>query len=207
MPSAIDYSFQKPSAAAKIKAGVVANGLYLTGAGKETSPLEILADHSVGIVDWFVFENTADDAQGGHTGGIINAQAAQKALNNLILPGPASVQPRYFAVDQNIVCPPRCTTAAQELAFQNAVSYFVGISRVTDPSLVGVYGNQSFMAFLGACGLASWFWRSNSTSFDGTTTPVPPWLHIEQLYGGSPIAGTDLDALHQGDIGQYPRPT
>lgn len=184
---------------------MVASGLYLTGAGKATGVLEVLALRSVGIVEWFVFEDTANDSAGGHTAGILNARLAQTALSTVIGPQAASVQPRYFAVDTNIVCPPR-TTAAQELEFQNAVSYFVGISRVTDPNLVGAYGNQSFLAFLGACGLASWFWRSNSTSFDGTTTPVPPWLHIEQKYGGSPIAGTDLDALHQGDVGQFPRP-
>jgi len=202
--TAIDYSFEKPTAEAQRAAGVVASGLYLTGAGKATSPLEILALRSVGIVVWFVFEDTATDAQGGHTAGILNAQAALAALGALKLPA-GGFPAIYFAVDQNIVCPPRINTEAEAIAFQNAVSYFVGISRVMDPALVGVYGNQSFLAFLGACGLASWFWRSDSLSFDGTTNP-PPWLHIEQRPTGAPLPGTDLDVLHQGDIGQYPRP-
>lgn len=185
---------------------MVASGLYLTGAGKATATLEVLSLRAQGIVEWFVFEETANDAQGGHTAGILNARLAQTALSTVIGSINAYKQPRYFAADQNIVCPPNIKTEAQAIVFQNAVSYFVGISRVTDPSLVGAYGNQSFLAYLGACGLASWFWRSNSTSFDGTTNPVPPWLHIEQLYGGSPIGGTDLDNLHAGDFGQFPRP-
>jgi hypothetical protein len=197
--TAIDYSFQKPSAEVQKAAGVVASGLYLTGAGKATGTLEILALRAVGIVEWFVFENDANDTDGGHTAGIQHAMAARDALDNLIGATSEGSQPRYFAADKNIV-------PGRSVEFQNAVSYFVGISRVTDPALIGAYGNQSFLAFLGACGLASWFWRSNSTSFDGTTTPPPPWLHIEQRYGGSPIPGTDLDVLHQGDIGQYPRP-
>lgn len=204
--TAIDYSFTKPTAEAQRAAGVVASGLYLTGPGKATSSLEILALRSLGIVEWFVFEDLATDAQGGHTAGILHAQAALAALEALNLPGGVARQPIYFAVDQNVVCPPRINAAAEALIFQNAVSYFVGISRVMDPGLVGAYGNQSFLAFLGACGLASWFWRSDSLSFDGTTNPVPPWLHIEQRPSGAPLPGTDLDVLHAGDFGQYPRP-
>jgi hypothetical protein len=189
---AVDYSFARPSVEALKAADVVAVGRYLSGPGKAVSGPEVASYDQAGIVTWFVMENSANDASSGHNGGLLAASMSSFALAAVIGSAAAAVQPRYFAVDEAV--DPSLV-----------VGYFVGISRVIDPSLVGVYGDGVICNYLGATGLASWFWQSSSSSYPGNQTTIPA-AHIRQGLAG-PLPGTDLDTLLQGDVGQYPRPT
>lgn len=200
---AIDFSNARPNPVTLKAAGVVAVGRYLTGGGgKAITPAESQSYTAQGIVQWFVMENTATDAEGGHGAGLLAASASAYALATLIGP-PAAGQPRYFAADENI--DPAAKDAASMARFQAAVAYFVGISRVIDPAVIGAYGNGAFLDFLGACGLASWFWQSSSTSFAGNAQTIPA-AHLRQVTGGGPLPQTDLDIIRAADFGQYPRP-
>jgi hypothetical protein len=200
MTNAIDFSWARPGVPALGGAGIKAVGRYLTGPGKAATFAEIASYDSAGIVSWFVAENAANDSDSGHSGGILMAAAAAFAVADVIGATAGAVQPRYFAVDENI----DPANPAHFGALQRCIGYFVGISRVTDPALVGAYGNGALLNYLGAVGLASWFWQSSSSSFAGNGSTIPA-AHIRQGFGG-PLPGTDADALLQGDVGQFPRP-
>jgi len=194
MSIAVDFSFQKPSVATLKAHGVVCVIVYLTGAGKAITQAEVESYLKAGIVTVFVFEAEANDAAGGMAAGIAHAAQARSAITALLGHGWGDPQPVYFAVDENV--PPSAVT-----------DYFVGINRGGFPrALCGAYGDGQILNYLGAAGLAAWFFQSNSKSFPGNATTIPA-AHIQQKYNASPIPGTDLDVLLQGDVGQWPRPT
>lgn len=205
MTLAVDFSFQKPSPQALLAHGIKIAIGYLTGAGKAFTAEQVSAYVDAGLPVVFVYEVTANDVAGGEAGGRLAAAAAAIALANLIGENEAATVPIYFTVDENV-------------AVGSVVAYFVGINQVlpgfpavdvgnqADRSRVGAYADGVILDYLGAVGLADWFYQSSSASYPGNKVTIPA-AHIRQLPGPSPIPGTDLDTLLQGDVGQYPRPS
>ena len=189
--TAVDFSFERPGAQALKDAGVVAVGRYLTGAGKAIDGPELQSYLALGIVVWFVFENTATDDQGGAQGGVQNATAASQALQALGLPVGCPV---YFAVDRDLQNP------------ADALPYFEGIASVRSPSTNGDYGEGALCQLLQDRDLTTYHWQSESTSFPGNTVTLPI-THLQQVYNQQPRPGTDLDIILKPDFGQWPRPT
>lgn len=197
MTDACDFSESHPTPAQVKAAGLVAVIAKINGPSAIT-PGEVAAFVAAGIVVGFYFEVLATDVQGGWTAGAKNTEAAVPILANLIGQEAANAQPLYLAADQNI-------QMANNALLETATAYFVGASVVRPSAYNGVYGNGSFLNWLGGVGLANWFWQSASASYEGNASVIPA-AHIHQLVG-APIPGTDSDQLLKGDCGQYPRPT
>jgi hypothetical protein len=192
---ACDFSQSHPSVAQLRAAGKVCVIAKINGPNA-ISAAEVAAYVAAGIVVCFYYEVTATDMLGGWAGGVAAAKAANTLMWALLGLG-AYMQPVYFAADQNIVL-------ANTSLLQAATGYFVGLASVRAASANGVYGNGSFLDWLGATGLASYFWQSSSSSYEGNGSTIPA-AHIRQLVGAA-IGGTDDDQLLKGDVGQYPRP-
>ena len=190
MPTAVDFSFSRPTVAQLRAAGVALVIRYLTGSGKAISRAELQSYLAAGIVVVFVFEVAATDGTSGYAAGAAHAQQASAALVALGLPASTPV---YFAADADIVTP------------SDVLAYWQGIASVRPASTNGVYGEGALCTLLDGDGLAVWFWQSESTSFPGNASTLPI-THIQQRVAGAPLAGTDLDVLLRPDVGQYPRP-
>lgn len=187
--TAVDFSFARPGAQALKDAGVVAAGRYLTGPGKAVDGPELQSYLNAGIVVWFVYEVGAADDQGGFSGGVQSATAANGALQLLGLPVDCPV---YFAVDHDLPDP------------QVALPYFEGIASVRPATTNGDYGEGALCQLLEDQGLTKYHWQSASTSFPGNSATLPI-THIQQGLGG-PLPDTGLDILCKPDFGQWPRP-
>lgn len=185
---AVDFSFSRPTIAQLKAAGVTIVIRYLTGAGKSIGPAELAGYVDAGLAVVFVFEVTTTDVAGGAAAGTAHAQQALAALAALHIP--ACVV--YFAVDEDVDP-------------QAALPYFQGITAVLRPSLVGAYAEGALCQLLHDRGLATWFWQTESTGFEGNATTLPI-THLQQKFGGSPVPGTDLNIVCKPDVGQWPAP-
>lgn len=98
-PTALDYSWGRPSPSAMAAYGIKAVCRYLTGAGKAVSKAEIQALHAAGIGVVLNFEQAAGDAKGGASRGKAAgaiARATAKAL------GAPKGTPIYYSVDFDV---------------------------------------------------------------------------------------------------------
>lgn len=189
--TAVDFSFTVPSVAELEVAQVVAVGRYLTGAGKSILPVEFEDYMTAGIGVWFVFEDGADDADGGAGMGAANALAANDALVALGLPTSCPV---YFAADKEYA------------PGAEPVGYWQGIATVRPRLTNGAYGQGSLLTRLQSMGLIGFGWQSDSDSFPGSGPVAVGAANLHQRPTGAPLYGTDLDLILTPDFGQWPRP-
>lgn len=189
---AVDFSWARFTIPQLEAAGVGAVCRYLTGAGKMITTSELDGYLGAGIEVVLVFENTANDADGGASAGQANAIAANAAVTALGLPPSEAVV--YFAADKEY---PNS---------QDALPYWEGIERERPIEVTGCYGQGALCLALDAASLASYFWQSDSQSFPGNDV-TQPITHLQQMATGAPLAGTDLDLIcKMPDFGQWPRP-
>jgi peptidoglycan hydrolase-like protein with peptidoglycan-binding domain len=202
VPIALDFATARPTVAQLEAADVVAVLRYISGPFA-ISAAELATYRSAGIVVGFVSEHLATDVEGGFAAGKAHAQADLIALRALsatlaadfpaVEPLDPQSQPVYYAADQSLPSP------------SVAVPYYLGVNSVIPPAFTGAYGEGALLILLKADRLASWFWQSESTSFDNNATTLPI-SNLRQFFNRSPIPGTDFDEILTADFGQFPRP-
>lgn len=174
----IDFAFSRPSPSAIAAAGNTGVIRYLSSdATKAISPGEAASYHRSGLTVTLVYEDAANDAEGGAPAGAAKAAIARPQLDKLGVP---AGRPVYFAVDENLA-PSKyaeacacITTFARDLARPPAC-----------------YGPRPFLAFGKANGFV-YLYESNAAQW--STGPEPP-----------AFAPTILEGLDQVTFGQPPR--
>lgn len=135
MPTILDYSAGRPTAAAVKAAGHVGVIRYIGTPGRTKNltraEYQDMVNQVVGV--GLVYENRAGDAAGGYAAGVNAARAARADADAVGYP---SSRPIYFAVDSDQV------TAAQ---FQAAMNYLDGAVSVLGFDQVGVYGEYDIV--------------------------------------------------------------
>jgi hypothetical protein len=177
-------------------AGVTGVGRYFRAGGATAAELSDLTAH--GVAMWGIFEQNADNYQGGFAQGAADARAALAYAPAMAF---GSTVPIYFTVD----------TMIPEGSESVVGPYFQGIGSVIPVAMIGAYAQGSVLAWLLMQKLAAWFWLSESTSYPGYD-PSASFLHLVQSVATPPVPDTDLDligaaAVATGNYGQFPSPT
>ena len=181
----LDFSYARPGGTALAAAGVGSVGRYLGTDGRciDLAELNDYLSHGVGV--WFIKENRANGMLDGYGQGAADAGAAQTQLNAL---GQSNAVV-YFTADFN----------AQPSQFGLLDQYLTGVASVIPVTRIGIYAGIDYMNH--AANLASYRWKTASTSFDhGQIAAVT--IHLIQTIDAVPIPSTDYDIIVQADHGQ-----
>lgn len=157
---------------------------------KATKPAELAAIVGAGLAFAANYENNPGDWRGGYQAGRQNGAEAAEAMAELGLPLDVPV---YVSYDEEI----------SPSSFGLAGEYLRGFKETCHRN-VGIYGEGALIEAMGV----QYGWLSESTSFPGSQSPTPHtvvWQHYGQQVPGLPGA-YDVNTIHQGDWGQYPRP-
>ena len=186
----IDFAWARPPISLLQSLGVTAVLRYVgpPSWGKTITQGEWDAYVNNGIAVGLVFEQGADDAAGGFSAGVSNANLA-------VAYAPAGWRFIYMAEDSDVAPGDSVRTA-----------YFQGAASVLSPQRHGIYGPGGFALQLFNAGIVTKIWQSASTSYNGNSHPLPQ-SHIQQGVG-APVPGYDTDpnTSLQLDFGQYPSP-
>ena len=181
----LDYSYARPGSAALLTAGITSVGRYLGTDGRCINIAELTDYLNHGISVWFIKENAANGMLGGSVQGIRDATAAQTQLNALGQPNAVV----YYTADFD----------AQPAQFGALDAYLQGVATVMPVSRIGIYAGIDYINH--AANLASYYWKTASTSFDhGKTANMQ--LHLIQTLNAVPIPNTDYDIIVQANHGQ-----
>lgn len=181
----LDFSGARPGGAALAANGIGSVGRYLGTDWRCIGPDELNDYLSNGVGVWFIKENRADGMLHGYGQGVQDALDAQAQLN--VLGQPSAVV--YFTADFD----------AQPYQFAALDSYLAGVATVIPIPRIGLYAGIDYLNH--AASIASWYWKTASSSFDhGKTANMQ--LHLIQTLDAVPISGTDYDVIVQANHGQ-----
>ncbi|WP_086852406.1 glycoside hydrolase domain-containing protein, partial [Amycolatopsis kentuckyensis] len=189
MPTALDYSAGRPTAAAVRAAGHVGVVRYAGTPGRvkniTKAEFQDMDRNGVGVA--LVFEDSIGDALKGRPRGVTAAQAIVADAAAIGFP---TSRPLYFAVDQDI------TTQ-----MPTVLEYFRGIDSVLGGRPVGVYGEADVLDAVIGAGLASYGWQTTGWS-RGRAAKV---RHLFQTTQQPYVGGTqvDINNILAADWGQH----
>lgn len=189
----LDYAWTHPAPAAIKAAKFGFAARYLShDATKAITAAEVKALHALGILVVVVWEDAAQAALRGHTGGVADAteanrQAAAAGLGAI---------PIYFAADWD-------STPAQQVPIN---AYLDGAASVIGRGRTGLYGGWWPLSRARTAGKASRFW--GTLAWSGTNWQTAGW-QPDIMQGATVNVGgvqVDLDTSLSADFGQWPRP-
>ncbi|MGC8511331.1 MAG: glycoside hydrolase domain-containing protein [Acidimicrobiales bacterium] len=192
MASAVDFAWGRPGAPALKAAGVAGVLRYLSAdPSKALGPGEWAEYRAARIPVALVYEDGPTDFECGVQAGREKAQIAGPLLAGLAWP---AGRPVYAAVDCNL------PGAGYPLTYAGITAFATALGR---PS--AVYGPRPFLAYCAERGV-QFLWELGSSSFN--TGPEPKGKVLQQLVGGPPIGGAevDYDTVLAKDWGQVPAP-
>lgn len=182
---AVDFSFDRPGAAALIAAARPNVFRYVgayDGDPRAISKTELASYLAAGISVTLNYEGTGKDAS-SFENGVADATYTQRMLAGLGCPG-ATV---YYSIDQQYAADP--------------IAYFKGVESVQGHDSTGVYGSLDTLTTLYNAGLCSKYWLTYAW-LNGRA--IPTWVHALQYLNDQRINGcaVDLDYTLQPDWGQ-----
>lgn len=183
--TALDFSYARPGGATLTANGVTSVGRYL-GTDGRCITLDELNDYLSNEVSvWFIKENRADGMLYGYGQGVNDATAAQGQLD-ILGQSNAAV---YFTADFN----------ALPSQFATLDTYLAGVASVIPVTRIGIYAGIDYMNH--AANLATYRWKTASSSFDHGQTPTVT-IHLIQTLDAVPIPNTDYDVIVEAEHGQ-----
>jgi len=195
MPDAdrlIDFAYSRPSPSAIKTAGFAGVIRYLSSDPfKAISPSEADSYHLAGLTVTLVYEDAANDAEGGAAAGRAKAGIAKPQLRNLGVP---IDRPVYFAVDENLA-PQKYGDA---LSCVTSFAAFLG----RPPAC---YGSRPFLAFAKENGV-SYLYEAGAAQWNTGPAPAHVQLHQEATQAVVDGSTVDVDIASATDYGQWPRP-
>lgn len=179
----VDYSEGVPSAKDVKAKGFKGAIRYISPArdawmkGKPMSKAELEDYKANGLQVAFIWQNLKNDWTAGYVGGVADAKAAQKKMDEL----GHSDAVIYCAIDNNLA---QMSAAAGAVWNKTASEYVRGFQSVLGKERTGIYGNYFVIAWAIEDGLGTYFWQHNWTNTRSDTGQlerrVHPEAHIHQ---------------------------
>lgn len=181
----IDYSAMIPAAKDVKAKGFVGAMRYISPArekwmkGKPLGKKELDDYKANGMQVGFIWQNLKNDWTAGYVGGVADAKAAQKKMEELGHPDAVI----YCAIDNNLA---DWSEEANNVWNKTAAEYVKGFQSVLGRERTGIYGNYLVIAWAIEDGLGAYYWQHNWTNRDSTKDGGPlirdihPATHIHQ---------------------------
>lgn len=181
----VDYSAGVPSAK-DVKAKEFSGAMrYISPAretwmkGKPLSKVELDDYKANGLQVGFIWQNMKNDWTAGYVGGVADARAAQKKMDELGHSGAVI----YCAIDNNLA---DWSAEAIKVWNKTAAEYVKGFQSVLGRERTGIYGNYLVISWAIEDGLGTYYWQHNWTNKDSTKNggslikTIHPAAHIHQ---------------------------
>jgi hypothetical protein len=190
----LDYAWSKVPPWVVKAAGFGFAARYLShDPSKNLTKAEAAALLADGVAIVLVWEDSAQGALRGHSGGVADALAADAQARQCGLPG-AFI---YFAADWD-------ATAAEQTMIN---AYLDGCATVIGRARVGLYGGYWPCSRARLAGKAAKFW--GTVAWSGTNWATATWKPDVMQGAQVSVGGVSVDldtADAAGDFGQWPRP-
>lgn len=179
----VDYSAGVPSAQSVKSSGFAGAMRYISPArdawmkGKPLSKAELDDYKANGMNVGFIWQNLKNDWTAGYVGGVADAKAAQKKMEELGYPDAVI----YCAIDNNLA---QSSKDALGVWNKTAAEYVRGFQSVIGRERTGVYANYFVISWAIEDKLGSYYWQHNWTNTNSETgkleTRIHPETHIHQ---------------------------
>ena len=192
MAQAVDFAFSRPAPSAIKAARCIGVLRYVCAdTSKRITAAEAAAYHAVGLAVALVYEDGAEDFANGANAGAAKATIAAPQLKALGVP---KDRPVYCAIDGSL------SPADFVLAYEGIHAFASLLGRPD-----AIYGPRPFLAWCQHTHGVEYLWELGSSSYN--TGPEPTsGKRLQQLVGGAPIGGCDVDYndILEPDWGQWP---
>lgn len=179
----IDFSAMVPAAKDVKSKGFVGAMRYISPArdawmkGKPMSKKELEDYKANDMQVGFIWQNLKNDWTAGYVGGVADAKAAQKKMEELGYPDAVI----YCAIDNNLA---EWSADALNVWNKTAGEYVKGFQSVLGKDRTGIYGNYFVISWAIEDKLGTYFWQHNWTNRRSDTRElerrVHPAAHIHQ---------------------------
>ena len=184
----VDYSWARPSPASLAAQGYTFAARYLSydPPGKTLSASEAAGLEAAGIDVVSNWEAGSQDALGGYSKGVTEAQAAE---SQALADGMPAGRPIYFSVDFD-------ATDAEQGALDD---YMDGVASVLGRDRTGAYGGYYVIKRLFDAGKITWGWQTYAWSGG----QWDPRAQVRQIQNGIDGGQLDEDEAMAADFGQW----
>lgn len=172
----IDYSAMIPAAKDVKAKGFVGAMRYISPArekwmkGKPLSKAELDDYKANGMQVGFIWQNLKNDWTAGYVGGVADARAAQKKMEELGHPDAVI----YCAIDNNLA---QASKDALGVWNKTAAEYVKGFQSVIGRERTGVYANYFVISWAIEDGLGTYYWQHNWTNLNSETGELERRIH------------------------------
>lgn len=181
----IDYAAMIPMASEVKAKGFVGAMRYISPAraswmkGKPLGKKELDDYKANNMQVGFIWQNQKNDWTAGYVGGVADAKAAQKKMEELGHPNAVI----YCAIDNNLA---EWSAEAINVWNKTASEYVKGFQSILGKDRTGIYGNYLIISWAIEDKLGTYFWQHNWTNRDSTKSGGPlikeihPAAHLNQ---------------------------
>lgn len=172
----IDYSAMVPAAKDVKSKGFVGAMRYISPAreawmkGKPLSKKELDDYKANDMQVGFIWQNQKNDWTAGYVGGVADARAAQKKMEDLGHPNAVI----YCAIDNNLA---QSSKDALNVWNKTAAEYVKGFQSVIGKERTGLYGNYFVIAWAIEDNLGTYYWQHNWTNTNSETGQLERRIH------------------------------
>lgn len=172
----IDYSAMVPAARDVKSKGFVGAMRYISPAreawmkGKPLSKKELDDYKANDMQVGFIWQNQKNDWTAGYVGGVADARAAQKKMEDLGHPNAVI----YCAIDNNLA---QSSKDALNVWNKTAAEYVKGFQSVIGKERTGLYGNYFVIAWAIEDNLGTYYWQHNWTNTNSETGQLERRIH------------------------------
>ena len=138
--------------------------------GKPLSKKELDDYKANGLQVGFIWQNQKNDWTAGFVGGVADAKAAQKKMEELGYPDAVI----YCAIDNNLS---EKSKDALNVWNKTAAEYVKGFQSVIGRERTGIYANYFCIAWAIEDNLGTYYWQHNWTNIDSVTGKLKTELH------------------------------